>query len=130
MRSLSHLLPLALIALSLGACATHSGTQDGPLPPSAAHASVRVTNSNWADMTVYVERAGMRVRLGSVTSMGSRSFQLPRSIVNATGDIRLVADPIGSRDVHVTAPVQVWAGQTVDFKIENHLAISSIAVWR
>jgi hypothetical protein len=130
MRGLAQLVPAALIALSVGACATHSGPQEGPLPPSSSEASVKVTNNNWADMNVYVERSGMRVRLGTVTSMGSRLFRVPRSVVNATGDIRLVADPIGSRDVHVTAPVQVWPGQTVDFRIENHIAISSVAIWQ
>lgn len=130
MRGLAQLLPVALVALAFGACSANSAPQEGPLPPSSAQASIKVTNNNWADMNVFVERSGMRVRLGTVSSMGNRIFRLPKSVVNATGDIRLVADPIGSRDVHVTAPVQVWPGQTVDFKIENHIAISSVAVWR
>lgn len=128
MLRLRNFLPALLVTLSLGACATNSGPQSGPLPSESGTANVRVTNNNWADMNVYAERGGMRVRLGTVTTMGSRLFRLPRALMNGNGDVRLVADPIGSRETHVTSPVQVWPGQTVAFRIENHIAISSITV--
>lgn len=123
------LLPAAMIAAALGACAPTSGLQSGPAPSEGRSASVRVTNNNWADMTVYMLRAGMRVRLGTVTSMATQSFRIPPSVLGGEGDVRLVADPIGSRETHLTLPVQVWPGQTVAFKIENHIAVSSVSVW-
>jgi hypothetical protein len=128
MLRLRQLLPALVIALSAGACAGNSGPQDGPLPPRGNTATVRVTNNNWADMNVYAERGGMRLRLGTVTTMATRAFKLPRTLMNGNGNVRLVADPIGSRESHVTSPVQVWPGQTVAFRIENHIAISSITV--
>lgn len=129
MLRLHNLLPVVLVALSVGACAPRAGVKSGPAAPASAAASVRVTNNNWSDMTVYMERTGLRVRLGTVTSMGSQTFRVPGSVLGGEGDVRLVADPIGSRESYVTQPVQVWPGQMVAFKIENHIAVSSIAVW-
>ena len=45
-----------------------------------------------------------------------------------SGNLRLVADPIGSRERHTSQPVTIWPGQRVEFRIENNLPISSIAV--
>lgn len=129
MPSVPRLFPTALIALALSACASTSEVKNGPQRSAAPSAIVQVTNNNWADMNVYMLRAGMRVRLGTVTTMGSRRFQVPKSMMSASGEVRLIADPIGSRGQFTTAPVQFWPGQTVDFKIENHIAVSSIAVW-
>lgn len=128
MLRLHNLLPATVIALTLSACAGNNGAPAGPATRSAS-AQVEVTNNNWADMNVYAERSGMRVRLGTVTSMGTRKFQLPPSILVSNGDFRLIADPIGSNHPYATSAIQVWPGQTVVFRIENHLAISSVSVW-
>ena len=125
----ARLFSTALLALAVSACASRSEVRNGPERSSAAVATVQVTNNNWADMTVYMERAGLRVRLGTVTTMGTRRFRVPKSLMTSSGDARLVADPIGSRSRFTTAPVQFWPGQTVDFRIENHIAVSSISVW-
>lgn len=115
--------------LSLGGCAANSGAQGGPVIGATDEARVQVSNHNWADMTVYVIRNGMRQRLGTVTSMASRVFRIPPTLVNASGDLRLLADPVGSTHTYTSSSVHVWPGQTVDFKIENHLAISSVSVF-
>lgn len=122
-------LAVAALALTLTACAPGKSVQNGPLPPASATTRVQVTNNNWSDMTVYVERNGMKQRLGTVTSMSDRMFRIPKVFMSSSGSVRLVADPIGSRDTYMTSPVQVWPGQTVGFTIQNHLAISSITVW-
>lgn len=119
----------AAALLLLTACASGGSLKQGPKAPAEPTTRVQVTNNNWADMTVYLENAGMKVRLGTVTSMGKGSFRVPRAFLNSTGTVRLIADPVGSRSVHTTSPVQVWPGQLVDFTIENHLAVSSVAVW-
>lgn len=127
-KQLSRLTAVAALAVGLTACGGKA-VQSGPLPPEGASAAVEVRNNNWADMTVYLERNGLRQRLGTVTSMASKRFKVPRAFLSTNGSVRLVADPIGSREQHVTSPVQVWAGQTVAFTIENHMSISSVSVW-
>lgn len=130
MRSLRNLVAVLVVAASAAGCSASEGPRTGPEPARAEAADVRVTNSNWSDMTVYVERAGHRSRLGSVTSMQSATFQIPRAMMSGTGSLRLVADPLGSAQPYVTPVLQVWPGQTVDFTIQNHLAISSVSVLR
>lgn len=117
------------VGATMTGCAANSTVQDGPARPMEAAARVEVTNNNWSDMAVYVERGGMVNRLGTVTSMTSSSFRIPKTMMSQSGSLRLIADPIGGVDRYLTQPLNVWPGQRVEFKIENHLAISSIAVW-
>lgn len=126
---LSRLATAAALSLTVAACAGGPSVQNGPLPPDGEATKVEVRNNNWSDMNVYVERSGMRQRLGTVTSMSVKSFRVPKAFLSTSGSVRLVADPIGSRQQHITSPVQVWPGQTVAFTIENHMAISSVSVW-
>lgn len=125
---LNRLAASAAVAFTLTACAGGKSAQNGPLPPDGKTSSVEVRNNNWADMTVYLERNGTKQRLGTVTSMAKRRFKIPGSFLTNSGSVRLMADPIGSAERHVSSPVQVWPGQTVAFTIENHLAISSVLV--
>lgn len=117
-------------ALLLTACAPGSA-QMGSSGPSTMReaATVKVANQNWSDMVIYVVRSGQRIRLGEVTSMTAKIFRMPASVLNAAGAISLVADPIGSPNEHVTDRIHVSPGQQVEFRIENHIAVSSIAVW-
>jgi hypothetical protein len=128
MTTLRTLVAAAAILLSTAACAPGMADSNGPVP-ARSDIEVQVTNNNWSDMTVYAVRAGMRTRLGTVTSMNTMRFDLPTAYAQAGADVHLVADPIGSRDAYSTQPIQIVPGQTVDFTIENHLAISNVAVW-
>lgn len=130
MRSLRNLVAVLAVAATAAACSASDGARTGPQPARADAAKVRVTNSNWSDMTVYVERSGHRSRLGTVTSMQTSTFKIPPSMMSGTGNLRLVADPMGSTQPYVTPTLQVWAGQTIEFNIQNHLAISSVSVLR
>lgn len=127
MRSFSAIAVAGIVAVSSSACAAAGGGARG-LEPAGPTAAVLVENSNWADMTVYVERAGARTRLGTVTAATSRLFRLPRSFAGIATTLRLVADPLGGSEAHTTASVQVAPGQQVNFAIQNHLRISSIWV--
>ncbi|CAN5627664.1 MAG: hypothetical protein H0U67_05310 [Gemmatimonadetes bacterium] len=123
----SRIASTAALILLLGACST-KGSQNQPAV-SERQTRVEVTNHNWSDMRVYVVRAGNRFRLGTVSTMGTQVFQLPRALSSYTGGLQLVADPIGSREFYMTQPLSVIPGQLVSFKIENHLAISTVSVW-
>jgi hypothetical protein len=116
-----------LLALSVNACgATHSAsTADAP---RRAPTTVQVTNNNWSDMVIYVIRSTMRVRLGMVNSMNTTTFQLPASVSGPTTTVRLEANPIGSPQPYLTPAVNVWPGQQIELTIQNHLAVSSVAV--
>ncbi|MGH7482958.1 MAG: hypothetical protein ACRELV_12455 [Longimicrobiales bacterium] len=91
-------------------------------------ATVDVTNSHWSDINVYAIRGGMSVRLGTVTSMTSRTFRLPRSVIAGLADLRLHADPIGSRHGYTSPRIIVGSGRRVIWRVENNLSLSSYAV--
>jgi hypothetical protein len=129
MRSVATRLAAVAVALSTVACATGGPGRAGGGLRGEESAQVEVKNNNWANIAVYLVRSGMRTRLGMVTSMKTEIFRIPRALLGGTEDVRLVADPIGSSEVYTTPAVQVWPGQTVALTLENHLAISSVAVW-
>jgi hypothetical protein len=126
------LLAGAVAAIGLAGCGGGAGMTAalaGMEGPRSVDAQIHVTNDNWADMRIFAERDGLRVRLGMVTAMASAVFQLPRRLLQPGGDIRLIADPVGSRDHHVTHGLTIWPGQVVNYQISNHLAVSSAAVY-
>ncbi len=118
---------LALSTMA-AACAANPGHSAAP-SPQQARTTVEVTNNNWSDMVVYAVLRGTRFRLGLVTSMSSRTLDFPRNVTLAGTRLKLAADPIGSREIFVTQSIDVTPGQYVEFNIQNHLAISSYAVW-
>jgi hypothetical protein len=111
------------------ACATGTQVQNAPGAPIEARTQVEVTNNNWSDMRVYVDRGGVKTRLGTVTSMTTRLLAIPRVLVSPGSSVRLIADPIGAPQEFVSPTLQVHPGQRVEFTIQNHLSVSSISVW-
>ena len=119
---------ILVLCLSLSACSLR-GSQRDAAAREPVKTRVSVTNHNWSDMRIYVVRAGNRFRLGTVSSMRTQVFSLPSNLSQTSGGVQLLADPIGSRERHVTPMLNINPGQLVNFKIENHLAISSVSIW-
>lgn len=122
---------LAMASLLIAAGGACSSASDGrPANAFAGETATRVVvnNNNWSDMTVYATRDGATVRLGSVTSMSSARFELPAAMLGA-GELRLIADPLGSTSTYRTQPVLVTRGQAIEFTLQNNLALSTLSVW-
>ncbi|NLG63935.1 MAG: hypothetical protein GX539_16975 [Candidatus Cloacimonetes bacterium] len=118
--------------MTVGAVACSSaGTMDRPANALTGEvgATVEVTNNNWSDMVVYAQRNGVKVRLGTVTSMTTESFRLPVPLLSGSGELFFIADPIGSDRAYRSPVVMVGRGQRVEFMLENNLALSSLTVW-
>lgn len=136
MRSLLATAVAVLSAAVLGgACAPAAPGGAESLAPelgigvSGAPPTVRVTNNNWSNMTVYAVRGSTRLRLGMVTSMATQVFRLPAALANGAGGVRLLADAIGGNEQFLTPAVQVSRGEEVKLEIHNQLQISSVSVW-
>jgi hypothetical protein len=133
MSALKTLAAALAAALLAAACApgatTHAGPADAPSRAWGEPATVKVQNFNWQDVVVYVVQSGQRVRLGMVTSMSMGKFRLPDRFLASAGDIRLLADPIGSTSGWTTEGIRVQSGQEVELSVQNSLALSSVAVW-
>src|SRR2546430_16975888 len=59
--------------------------------------TLRVTNSNWSDVRIYLTRGATWVRLGLVTTNSTVEFTVPVESVTPSGNATLVADPIAGR---------------------------------
>ncbi|HUE95618.1 MAG TPA: hypothetical protein VMN39_03115 [Longimicrobiaceae bacterium] len=118
-----------LLAVALGGCSMKNQPQTEPESGELAEARVNVMNNNWLDMVVYAERGGMRIRLGTVTSMTREMLTIPQNVLVSSSGIRLIASPIGSSANYATYPFDVWPGDTVEFKIENNLGTSNVSTW-
>jgi hypothetical protein len=117
--------------LSLAACSANAPAS-GPRTLRADDGRstvVKVENRSWSDVNVYAVQGGMRYRLGMVTSMNTASLRVPVHAGQFTQEMQLVAVPIASEESFVSPMVQVYQGQQVAFTIQNHLAISSVAVF-
>jgi hypothetical protein len=122
---------LAAAALLLAACAPSAtgGAPGGSPRRETAPSTVTVDNRNWLDVTVYVVQGTSRIRLGMVTGMGSATFHLPRSLQAYPGQVRLLADPVGSNHAYLSDAVQLRPGQRVGLEVGNNLNVSFISVW-
>lgn len=93
-------------------------------------ATLHVTNDHWSDVNVFVIRNGARFRLGMVTTAMDRYFVLPTEATVGSADVRLVADPIGSRRTYTSPAILVTAGEHVVWRIANQMSLSTLSVVR
>ena len=124
------LMKLAAAALLAGGCAYGNTTMPDAVLEGAEvdddRTLIRVTNNNWADMTIYLVRSGSQRRLGTVTSQTTRTFVVPAYMMSSSNRVHLMADPIGSSRTVTSAPLLINSGQTAEWQLENSLGLSSM----
>ena len=113
-------------ALLFSACA--SGANRASSRPDSAPVALTVTNQNWLDVDVYAIRGTARYRLGAVGGNSSATLRIPSSLI-AHGDLRLMADPVGSNDVYVSDVIPVAPDQSVQLTVAPRMRMSSYAVF-
>jgi hypothetical protein len=116
---------LALAALMGGGCA-HGTAGSSEVSSGDERTVIRVTNNNWSDMTIYLVRSGTQQRLGNVPSQSTGTFIVPTHVLATASRLHLAADPIGSSQVFLSAPLLINPGQSAEWKLENTLALSSV----
>lgn len=114
------------LGLALAGCATGSGGGE----PSSASAEdrvvrVRVENGNTSDIVVYALSGGQYNRLGDVTGNHRAMLRLPAHLSGAS-DVRLVADPIGSRTAYFSERILFSPGDTIVLDVGPTLNLSSV----
>ena len=97
------------------------------LTPVAPKVTVAVSNDNWMDVDVFVMVGDTRYRLGTVTTSQVKTFDLP-SQAASSNLVRLMADPVGSREIFVSDFLTVTDGDRVTLTVANHLPQSTYAV--
>lgn len=122
-----HLMGAALAALILSACV-------GPPPPrfiiggGEANREIRieVVNDNYADMNIFIMGDGSNLRLGNVTGNTTATFTLNPDRISPSLGLRLLADPVGSREAFLSDAVTVQPGSIIVLNIHPDLPQSFI----
>lgn len=107
-----------LAVLGIVACAAPAAQQDFTFPRSTAGSQLQVRNMAWQDVRVYVLRDRFEHRLGLITYMNERTFQIPRDLVGRVS-LRVRLAPVGSMKTFVTDPILVGPGQHVQLTVHD-----------
>ena len=136
---LARLLAIAWCAfhpLATTGCARHqkdAAAAASPPPPAPAAerrlpVALRVTNSNWSDVRIYIVRGTLWMRLGTVTTNSTVDFEIPADFLSGAGGASIVADPVGGR-AHWSTPLPaISEGDEFEVVIENFLQYSHLVV--
>jgi len=97
---------------------------------TAAHdpVTLRVTNSNWSDVRIYLTRGATWVRLGMVTTNSTVEFTVPVEFLTSSGSVALVADPVAGRRPWTTPLPPVMPGDEFELVVESFLQYSHLVV--
>ena len=126
MRNIRHHWAVLSAATLLAACA--SGASRISSRAELQPISLTVTNQNWLDVNVFVVEGNSRFRVGQVGGNGSAMLSIPSSLV-VNGQVRLLADPIGSSDTYMTDMISVAPDEKVQLTVAPRMRMSSFAVW-
>lgn len=124
---------LLVLLLAAGACVSgRGGQEERQSGGSSAFADrplrVRVENQNWNTIHVYILAGGQSRSLGQLSSQNTEEYEVPSQIMGSRREIRLVADPIGSREGFVTDRILVNPGDRVRWTLAQPLVHSHILV--
>jgi hypothetical protein len=122
LRFVKLLLPVLLLVAAFG-CVKRSVIQDEP-----EVITVVVSNNNPLDMTVYAVNQSMRIRLGTVSTASTQRFTLQLHQISPTGELQLMADPVGSRRTMTSELIHVFAGQAVEWTLQADLRQSTLTI--
>jgi len=115
--------PTLMLMAAPAACIKHSVIPDEP-----DVITINVSNSNPLDMTVYAVNQSMRIRLGTVSTGSTQHYTLSLHQISPTGELRLLADPVGSRRTFTSEAIQVFAGQAVEWVIQADVRQSTLTI--
>ena len=101
----------------LAAAGCRSSSPNRRAIPQRPEAFVRVENRSMLDMTVYVIRGSERRRLGLVNALSTETMPIPPGMIEGSGVLRFLADPIGGNRTPVSEEISVRDGDVVTLMI-------------
>ncbi len=100
-----------LLLTHLAACS--GSKEETEAPVDVPDVTVRVTNEDWLDVTVYALYKAKRFRLGRVTTGNTEVFVVPKGLISGATDLQFLGIPMASRDNRITEPIIVSPGDEV-----------------
>jgi hypothetical protein len=80
-------------------------------------------------VNILVLHDGQRSRLGTVTATSTKDFVFPTHLLTDLGEVRLIADPVGSTSSLTTELIVLRPGTRVVWTLESSLQRSSLSVY-
>lgn len=118
-----------LVTLLMGACAPSTVRNPFDAPARGAHpVRAEIDNGLTQDVGIYAVRGASKFRVGSVGSLSRRTVTIPASLVGAGQELRLRAEPLGSRTPYTTQALLVSAGSRIEWAIIPGLQASQAFV--
>ena len=108
------------MVLAIGLLAVLSCTNNDPPETDnepTAPTTLRVENSAFLDMTIYVLRSSQRTRLGVATGLSVTKFTIPKSLIFGATSLAFYASPIGGHRTPVSQEISVSPGDEVQLMI-------------
>jgi len=112
-------LAAALAVLSAG-CARSKTNVAQPAPEFLADVPLEVENRSFLDVTVYILQQGNRQRIGSVSGASTTTVLIRKQLlVGYTGELRFIADPVGSPNAVVSDAVSIRPGEHIHWTLDK-----------
>jgi hypothetical protein len=104
----------ALLPYGPTGCKRNRLSQPAEPPPKTV---VRVTNTDFLDVVVYVARRGQNVRLGTASSNTTTTFVIPSQLIFGATSLSFLIDPVGSNRRQSTGELLVDAGDELELRV-------------
>jgi hypothetical protein len=105
------------MAVAVAPACYRRGTGDDA--PQLHEAILIVDNMGFHDMTIYVVKAGARLRIGVARGNGKTQFSLRSDIVGEGGEVQFLADPIGGNAMPISETIRIRPGDVVTMVIQE-----------
>jgi hypothetical protein len=99
-----------LILLIAPACASLGG-------PAEPVGTLVIENDNPMNVNIFATRNGTRIRLGTVSGVSTREFDLRPDMLSGAGELRLLIEPIGSPRSYTALPITVRRGDVIELRV-------------
>ncbi len=100
----------------------------GESPAKVAATTVQITNNNWSNVHVYLDRDGFLIPLGYVDSFNTQTFTLPKSAEMVGSDLRLLVAPLAGFSSYVSPQLLFVPGDQIRLNVEEDLNLSTLTV--
>lgn len=101
-------------------CARRKANPDELAPEYLADVALEVENRNFLDVTVYLLQQGNRQRLGTATGSTTTTVMIPKRFLRGyAGELRFIADPVGSPVAVVSDAVSIRPGEHIHWTLDK-----------
>lgn len=118
---------LALVGLTLSACAS-SGSENfgfGGRPDGSA--SVSVESKYFGEVIIYVLNGSERTRLGAVGALSTATLSVPNELIGV--NVQLLANPVSPGASYTSEYLLIPPGGSVSLRLADELGMSRFSIW-